>query len=225
MSGLEVYRDVQQGTDEWLDLRRGIVTASTVGKLLTSTGKVANNDSARTLTRLLVAERITGWIVPTYQSDAMFRGVMDEPLARDLYSRTHQPVTEVGFMVRDFDAFKVGYSPDGLAGGTGLIEVKSAEPKIHLERILADAVPAEHMAQIQCGLLVSGRAWCDYLSYCGGMPMWRKRVTPDPEWFEAILAAVKAFEANAAQMVADYAERTEGLPATERIDYFQEASI
>jgi hypothetical protein len=32
---LHVYEEVEQGSAQWHDLRRGVVTASTVGKLLT----------------------------------------------------------------------------------------------------------------------------------------------------------------------------------------------
>jgi hypothetical protein len=46
------------------------------------------------------------------------------------------------------------------------------------------------MAQLQCGLLVSGRKWIDYVSYCGGMPLYVKRVEPDERWFDAIVEAV-----------------------------------
>lgn len=220
------YRDLEQGSEEWLAARSGIVTASVVGQLITTkTLKPAMNDTARALTMLLVAERITGWADDTYVSADMLRGQMDEPIARDLYSATWAPVEEVGFMVCDTFGFPIGYSPDGLVGDEGLIEVKSRRPKKHLATILADEVPVENLAQIQCGLLVSGREWCDYLSYCGGMPMWRKRVEPDERWFEAIRAAVADFEETAAQMVATYRDAVVGLPTTERIDYFPEVSF
>ena len=150
--------DLIQGTDEWHDQRRGIVTASVVGRLLTATGKPANNDTSRTLTAQLVAERITGWTDPVYVSDDMLRGTEDEPRAVDVYAEHFAPVTSTGFMVRDDWGFRIGYSPDGLVGDDGLIEVKSRRAKKQLQTILEDAVPAENMAQIQCGLLVSGRA-------------------------------------------------------------------
>ena len=206
-----------QGSDAWHDQRRGIVTASVVGRLLTATGKPANNDTSRTLTAQLVAERITGWTDPVYVSDDMLRGHDDEPRAVDVYAEHYAPVTSTGFMVRDDWGFRIGYSPDGLVGDDGLIEVKSRRAKKQLQTILEDAVPAENMAQIQCGLLVSGREWCDYVSYCGGMPLYAKRVLPDPEWFDAIVAAVDEFEQRAAFMVADYEAATANLPATERI--------
>ena len=213
---LHVLDELEQGTEEWHDQRRGMVTASVVGQLLTATLKTASNDTSRNLTALLVAERITGYTEPTWVNDDMLRGQLDEPIARDLYSKHYEPATEVGFMVRDDWGFSIGYSPDGLVGDDGLIEVKSRRQKKQLQTILADAVPAENMAQIQCGLLVSGREWCDYVSFSGGMPMWSKRVYPEPIWAEAIVTAVTAFEENAAEMVDAYFAVTRDLPATER---------
>lgn len=219
---LHEFPDLEQGSEEWHDVRRGIVTASVVGQLVTAkTIKLAANDYSRSLTASLTAERITGYTEQTYMNDDMLRGTLDEPRARDLYSEKYAPVIEVGFMVRDDWGFRIGYSPDGLVGDDGLIEVKSRRAKKHLQTILADQVPAENMAQMQAGLLVSGREWCDYVSYCGGLPMYVKRVYPDPRWFTAITAAVTAFEESATQMVAAYHAATQGLPTTERVLDFE----
>jgi hypothetical protein len=216
--GLRILPDLVQGSDEWHDQRRGVLTASVIGGLLTATGKVANNDTSRALTALLTAERITGYTDPTYVSDDMLRGIEDEPRAVERYSEHYEtPVHNVGFMVRDDWGFAIGYSPDGMVGDDGLLEVKSRRQKKHLQTIVDDAVPAENMAQLQCGLLVSGRKWIDYVSYCGGMPMWVKRVTPDPAWQTALVEAAQQFEQTAAEMVAAYTPATEGLAATERV--------
>ena len=218
---LTVHTDLIQGSDEWLTARRGIVTASVVGQLVTAkTIRPAANDYSRALTTLLVSERITGWTEPVYVSDAMMRGSDDELIARDAYARhTGVDVEVPGFMVLERDGWTLGYSPDGLVGDDGLIEIKSRAPKKHLATILADAAPAENMAQMQAGLLVSGRAWCDYVSFCGGMPLWTCRVLPDPRWFDAITEAVATFEATAVEMVATYRAATAGLPMTERTTY------
>jgi hypothetical protein len=215
---LHILPDLIQGTDEWLDQRRGIVTASVVSRLITpSTIRPANNPDSRALTAQLAAERITGWTDPTYMSDDMLRGIEDEPRARDLYAEHYAPVDEVGFMVLEQDGWRLGYSPDGLVGDDGLIEVKSRRPKKHLQTILADEVPAENMAQIQAGLLVSGRDWLDYVSYCGGMPLWVKRVRTDKRWHDAIVTAVAAFEDAVNDMTASYLKAIDGLPTTERV--------
>jgi predicted phage-related endonuclease len=212
------FPDVIQGSDEWHDQRRGIVTASTIGQMITpKTLKVAANDKSRSIVAQLVAERITGWTDPTYIGDDMLRGIDDEAKARDLYAKHHKrPVAELGFMVRSEAHWRLGYSPDGLVGDDGLLEVKSRRAKLHLATILADEVPAEYMAQCQAGLLVSGREWLDFVSYCGGMPMWTKRVAPDLAWFGAICSAVALFEDTAEEMLAQYDAAVIGLPATER---------
>jgi hypothetical protein len=269
---LHVMSNLIQGTEEWLAARRGIVTASVVGQLVSTRPpsgitvacpecsapandpcisrarkepapiktlhasrvapedaprvvEPAANDTSRALTNLLVAERITGWTDPVYVSDDMLRGTLEEPIARDLYSRTYAPAAEVGFMVRDDWGYPIGYSPDGLVGDDGLIEVKSRRQKKHLATILANEVPIENMAQIQAGLLVSGRQWCDYLSYCAGMPMWPIRVTPDPRWADAIVEAVAIFERTAEDMVAAYQSAVAGLPATERVNHYLDGVI
>ena len=72
------------------------------------------------------------------------------------------------------------------------------------------------MAQLQAGLLVSGRDWIDYISWCGGLPMWVKRVEPDERWHAAIVEAVEQFESTAAQWVKDFEQATKGLAQTER---------
>jgi hypothetical protein len=214
---LREYPELTQGSDEWHEQRRGMVTASVVGQLITAAKlQPANNMESRSLTAQLVAERITGWVDPTYVSDDMMRGWTDEPQAVEKYSQHFAPVTTTGFMVRDDWGFDIGYSPDGLVGEDGLVEFKSRQPKKHVQTILAGGVPAENMAQIQCGLLVSGRKWCDYLSFCGGMPLFPVRVGADERWQTAIVAAVAAFEEAAAEMTAAYHRAVVGLPMTER---------
>ena len=217
------YPDVIQGSDEWHDQRRGLLTASVVGQLITPKAlKIAANDKSRSIVAQLVAERITGYTDPTYIGDDMLRGVEDELRARDLYAEVYErPVREVGFVLRKEDTWQLGYSPDGFVGDDGLIEVKSRRAKLHLATILADEVPAEYMAQCQAGLLVSGREWLDFISFSGGMPMWHKRLYPDTAWHEAITVAAEQFEATAAEMTADYLAKTEGLPATERTTYME----
>ena len=223
---LTTYEDLQQGTPEWLAARCGIPTASVIGQLITpKTVKPASNDYSRALTMTLVAERITGHVEPVFPNRDMERGTLSEPFARDIYAETYAPVAEVGFMVKDFGKYRVGFSPDGLVGDDGLIEIKSPRQKKHLATILADEVPLEYMAQCQTGLLVSGREWLDFISYNGGMPLWKKRVYPDQKWQDAITDAVLTFEASAAEMIARYDEATAGLPATERIDLFPEMEI
>jgi putative phage-type endonuclease len=211
--------EYEQRSEDWYAARRGVITASAVAKLLTPALKVADNDTSRRLTTQLAAERITGWTEETAMTPDMWRGVDHEPYARDKYAQHFAPVTDVGFMLYEADNWRLGYSPDGLVGVNGLLEIKCPRPKTHVATILADEVPAQYVAQCQAGLLVSGRPWIDFVSYVAGMPLYRKRVLPDPAWFDAIVAACVAFEANVAQIVALYQKRVRNLPPTERLDF------
>lgn len=210
------HEDLIQGSDEWLDARRGIITASEMDLVLTPTLKVANNEKTRTHIYELIAQRITGYTEPQYVSDAMLRGHEDEILARALYSEKYAPVQEVGFVTNDEFGFKIGYSPDGLVGKDGLIEVKSKMAKHHVRTILDGVVPVEHMLQVQTGLIVTGRKWCDFISYCGGMPMFVVRAHADDKIQRAIIEAATDFEQKVRDGIADYEKATAGLFPTER---------
>ena len=273
MSTLRILEHLEQGTPEWLAARAGLVTASTVGRLITSgprsadhfecvecsapTGEpcislrggapiktmhparhaaaaaappvlqVADNETSHGLITTLAAERITGDVEEVPMTRDMWRGVESEPFARDAYAAHNDvEVREVGFMLRDFGGFTLGASPDGLVGEDGGIEIKSPRAKTHVQTILADEVPAHYMAQVQAFLLVSGREWCDFVSFSGGMPLWTKRVTPDPAWQTTIHAATLAAEAAIRDITTRYEAATVGLPMTDRIpDPFAEIQV
>jgi len=203
---IRYYNDIEQGGEEWLALRRGILTASEMRLIMTPTMRPASNDKERAHLFELLGQRITGYTEPHYISDDMLRGHEDEIEARIRYAEHFAPVTECGFVTRDMGGFVIGYSPDGLVGDDGLIECKSRRQKYQIETILADEVPAEYLLQCQTGLLVTGRKWLDFVSYCGGLPMVVKRVWPCPEIQQAIIAAASAFEQRLAAAQARYAE-------------------
>lgn len=222
---LTIYDQLEQGTPEWLEARRGIVTASTVGKLLTSTGKVANNDTSRALIETLAIERITGRVEYVHPNRAMQMGTLLEPTARELYEQHYAPVDEVGFIRTELvDGTRLGYSPDGLVGDDGLLEIKSRTPRIQSRTIRLGKVPAENMAQLQCGLLVTGREWIDYCSYSPGMHLFVKRVYPDLAWRGAIRVAVAQAEEHIGDLIHDYQAEVahHNMPATEWWDPFDQ---
>ena len=222
---LTIYDQLEQGTPEWLEARRGIITASTVGKLLTSTGKVASNETSRALTETLIAERLTGQIDYTPPTRDMQRGTILEAFSRDIYSEHYAPVTEVGFGKLETPTYTLGASPDGLVGDDGGWETKSPRARTHLRTILEDRIPDHYMAQVQTCLLVFQRKWWDFSSYVPGMPYYVTRVFPDPRWQEAIIAAAEQFEENAVATVAKYERNTHGRPGTDYFDPFAEEEI
>lgn len=205
--------DCEQRSDAWFAARRGLVTASVVGKLLTPTLKVADNDTARGVIAQLVAERLTDDVDPSYMNADMERGCLYEPVIRDRYAEINGvTVREVGLMVRTLeDGTRLGASPDGLVGVVGGIECKAPRAKGQVQTVLADEVPAEYMPQIQAALLVSGRDWWDYCSAAAGR-LYIKRVYPDPAWIEAITKAITEAEDAITKACDAYLERAEALP-------------
>lgn len=221
VGSITYHREIYQGTDEWFAARCGLLTASEMHLIITPTLKVANNDKSRSHLHELLAQRITGYVEPSYISDDMLRGQEDEAEARAIYSKHFAPVEEVGFVTNDAWGFTLGYSPDGLVGADGLIEIKSRRQKFQVGTIIDGQIPEDYAIQIQTGLLVTGRKWCDYMSYCGGLPMAVVRAFPDETIQAAIVDAATAFEARLSEKLAAYREATKNprlIPTERRVE-------
>src|SRR5690625_4261345 len=129
---LKIYEELEQGTDDWLEARRGIVTASVIGQLITpSTLKVAKNATSRSKIAELAAERITGRVEDTPISWQMERGNEDEDRERDLYEQQYGRLEQVDYMVGEGDSISIDCSPDGLSGDDGVVKFKTRSTKIH----------------------------------------------------------------------------------------------
>lgn len=195
---ITVHKEMIQGSEEWVECRRGLLTASEMKLIITPTLKIASNEKEKTHLYELLAQRTTGYVEPQYVSDDMLRGTEDEIDAVELYSKRYAPVERIGFMTNDKWGFTIGYSPDGLVGDDGQVECKSRKQKLqmqtYVEYVARDTIAPEFMIQVQTGLLVSERKWCDLISYCGGLPMATVRVLPDATIQDAIIAAATAFE-------------------------------
>lgn len=223
LAGGPVYHSsVIQGSDEWLLMRCGLLTASEMKLIVTPAGKVANNDKTRAHAYELAFQRLTSHVEPQYVSDAMLRGQEDEIYAREAYREHYAPVVEAGFITNSRWGFTIGYSPDGLVGDDGLIECKSRCGKYHVQTIAQDWPPEEYTLQLQTALLVSEREWIDFISYCGGLPVFVKRVEPDLELQAAIIEAATAFEQRVQDVMSDYRAALANMPKiipTERREY------
>lgn len=198
------YRDLVQGSDEWLAARLGLLTASEVKSIMTPTLKPAKNEKTRAHAYELLSQRVFGFEAEKPETWDMQRGRDDEVYARVAYEEHFAPVQEVGFITSDALGFRMGYSPDGLVGDDGLIEIKSRAPKFQVQTILDNEMPDDYVLQVQTGLLITRRKWLDFISYSGGLPMVTIRVYPDPAMQKAIIEAATAFEASIVTLHAEY---------------------
>lgn len=206
--GVHIHCEFDQGSGAWLAARCGLLTASEFDRILTPTLKIAANAKERAHLWELAAQRISGYVEPSYISDAMLRGLEDEDKARAKYSETYAPVKQCGFVTNDKWGFTLGCSPDGLVGDDGLIEVKSRGQKFQVQTICEyferGATPEDFTLQVQGQLLVTERKWCDLISYSGGLPMVTMRVEADRQVQDAILDAAAKFESRINEVVATW---------------------
>lgn len=202
---IKYHYDLVQGSELWMSTRCGLLTASEMKHIITPAKlQYASNDKERAHLYELLAQRITSYVEPHYISDDMIRGMTDEIDARALYAKNYGEIQEVGFITNDKYGFTLGYSPDALVGDDGVIECKSRRQRYQIETIIGGVMPADYAIQVQTGLLVSERAWCDFISYSAGLPMLTLRVYPDKVVQDAILEAATKFHEKLEVMLTAY---------------------
>jgi hypothetical protein len=185
-----------QGSPEWYQARLGMITASCFDDVLNK------GQGRETYLIKLVAERLSGIAQEGFTNAAMQWGTEQEPYARELYSSLNGdiPVEQVGFVQHDG---YVGYSPDGLIGLKGTVEIKCPNTSTHISYILKDKLPAKYVPQVQGGLWITGREWCDFVSFDPRIK--RKihiiRVERDESKISEIKTAVEKFKAELIEMV------------------------
>lgn len=159
-----------QGSEEWLDARRGKCTASRIADMMART-KTEWGASRENYKAELVLERITGKTQEHFQSQAMKDGTATEPEARTAYEFEHDvEVQQVGF-IHHPTIVMAGASPDGLVGDKGLVEIKCPLPATHLKLIERGELDSTYIKQMMFQLACSpGREWCDRVSYCPAFP-------------------------------------------------------
>ena len=182
--------DCEQNTQEWLEARLGVPTASAFHRALAKGRGDAMSVTAKKYAYELAAQLVTETLPDQWGNADTERGHEHEPVARELYGqKTGNKVEQVGFIKNGI----AGYSPDGLLGDDGLVEFKSKKPELHLECLLEQSIPSEHMKQLYGGLWVSGRQWIDFVSYCPNLPLFVKRVERDEKAIAEIEDGIKRF--------------------------------
>ena len=160
---MEIITSMEQGSQEWLDIRLGKITASRMKDVL-SNGRGGNpSKTAESYMIELIAERLTGESKPFFENDAMRWGTETEPQARAMYElETGNDVEEVAFIIHN--EF-IGVSPDGLIGADGMLEIKAPTTTTQIKRALTGSYHSEYKAQVQSQMWVAEREWCDFLSF------------------------------------------------------------
>ncbi len=205
-----------QGSPEWFEARLGKVTASRVCDVIAKTAK-GWGASRKNYAAQLICERLTGEAPETFQSPAMRWGTETEPQARAAYAFHYDAdVSEVGFITHPLIAMS-GASPDGLVGDIGLVEIKCPNTATHLDTLEARRFPADYHPQIQFQLAVTGRAWCDAVSFDPRLPepmrLFVERIHRDEPYIAQLEGMVAEFLAEIDERVARLRETYEAARA------------
>lgn len=221
------HNEIEQGSDEWLALRCGILTASEIKHIITPAElkpvqRKSKDDRHKFAKHVydIAAQRLTGFVEPSYVSSDMLRGMCDEVYAIDLYDKKISQVERIGFITNDKFGFTMGFSPDGLTHGRKKgIECKSRSIGYQIEAVAHKEIDKDFLLQLQTGMMVAELESIDFISYAGGMHMLVMTAYPDDVIQSAILEAAKKCEDDIKKVIEMYADVTSELKLikTERI--------
>jgi exodeoxyribonuclease (lambda-induced) len=211
------YIDAPQGSEAWLQARVGKITASRYkdarDRNKPAKGEAIGKPGAKctAYAAQVAVERIAGHsIEKVFQNWQMREGQEQEPHARNAYDvETGHVVQEVGAITTDDDLFL--YSPDGLIGDDGLLEVKTLLSADVICKVVGDGDLSAYMDQCMGGLWLTGRKWIDLALWAPALaPIGRQltihRITRDENAIEALETDLMAF----AQMVTQAESKLRG---------------
>jgi putative phage-type endonuclease len=166
--------DAPQRSEEWFAERLKRATGSRFGDIMATT-KSGYSTSRKNYAAELVAYRLTGWREESYTNRYMQWGIDNEPVARLQYElQTGNTVEETGLWVHD--EIMAGASPDGFVGEDGCIEIKCPNTATHLDTLLKQRVPYQYLYQVQGQMWITGRKWCDFISFDPRLPDYAQMV-------------------------------------------------
>lgn len=176
-----IYRyDIIQRTPEWIEIKRGKMSASNADTI------IANGKGLETYIYNLMAEYYSSAEKENYINADMQRGIDLEPEARlEFEFYTGLDVQEVGFV--EYNEF-IGVSPDGLIGEDGLIEIKCPNDSIYFKLLLNDNIKPEYIAQMQMQMYVTDRQYCYFVSYNPNFEksLYIKKINRDEEMIDKL---------------------------------------
>ena len=197
---MEVVRSCIQGSEEWQTLRLGSIGASSLSKIITSTGKKSTQRAAYMYT--LAGEILTGQKTQSYSNQQMKNGIELEPQTRMAFQlEAMKQVEEVALIFPDG---RPGWhcSPDGLIIGEDAgLELKSVIPATQVKYLDKGDLPTEYKLQCQMSLYVTGWPLWYFCSSCPGLPLLIIEVARDEKLISIIEKEIHAFVKNLNNLV------------------------
>lgn len=181
-----------QGSDEWLALRVGKVTASELDRIVDRKFEQRTGEGPKTFLYEKAAEAFRGKPLPGFSSWETEEGqIMEDEAVRWFSAFTTHKMSKVGFVETDDGLF--GASPDSLLDEDGGLEIKAPQVTNQIRYFLEGRVPPDYIAQVHGCLFATGRPWWAFVSYRRHFPPVVIRVERDEEICAKIAEAVSAF--------------------------------
>lgn len=205
---MRVIHNVEQGSEEWFELRKQYPLTASEATAIGNNGK-----GLETLCYKKMAEKYSSAEKERFDNGHTERGKELEPQARELYElETGNKVEEVGF-VTDEEISKVGgASPDGKVtdcktNEEGGLEIKAIDDTskdafyfkaiIEFKKTGTFKIDPDHIWQMNQQMLFMGWKWVDYVLYNPNFKqsLLTQRVYADEEKQDAILKGLAKGEA------------------------------
>ena len=198
-----IISDCIQLSDEWFTEHAGIPGASSMDKIITSTGK--RSTQRKDYLYKLAAESLLGVREPGYTNANMDEGTGREDESRDYFSFLHDAeVHQVGMCYKDTQK-KYLCSPDGLeknsAGWCAGLEMKNPLAKTHVECLDKGVLPTKYFVQVQASLFITELPKRYFMSYYPGLDPFVIDVLPDLEFHKLLEKELNTFCAELAQLI------------------------
>lgn len=193
-----IFVNCTQGTPEWFAARAGVITASKFADAVSTLRDGDFTQASKDYAYKIAIERIYGETTEdTYVTWEMRRGTELEPLARIAYeAKTGNLAEESGIVLTDDRVF--GYSTDGFVDEDGLIEIKCPNSARKLVEMWETGDISDYEHQIQGGMWITGRKWCDFIMYAPqlepvGKQLFIKRIERNDEFIESMESKLMDF--------------------------------
>ncbi len=200
-----IIHDVEQNSDEWYNVRLGIVTASSMNKIITSTGK--KSTQRKKYMYQLLDERIYKEYNPTFSGNKYTdRGHEYEEEAAGYFSLLNDvELHKIGFCTTD-DGL-IGASLDRFINDKEIVEIKNPAIETHHEYLDSkDTFYTKYKVQVQTQMFVYGADVCHLYSYFPRRPELIIPVERDDKFISLMKKMVDEFNDELATKVEEFKE-------------------
>ena len=190
----------EQGDEAWDKHRIGSIGASSVSKIITSTGKRSTQRKAYMYQ--LAAEILTGEKTKTYSNQYMEDGLTREEETLDAFSFVTGIEIRPVSLIKPGNDLKYHCSPDSIVIDKDEgVEVKSVIPATQVKYLDKGCLPTEYKLQCQFSLFVTGWNIWHFCSYYPGLQPLILEVDRDEELIKIIKAEVNIFLRDLDQLI------------------------